>query len=47
MWGCKMETNLDETIDEIVYDVFEKLAFMFSEVADRDERRVPAMSNVR
>lgn len=47
MWGCKMEMNPDEIISRIVYDVFEKLAFMFGEVADRDELPEPAALNMR
>ena len=42
-----MDPNLNETISEVVCDVFEKLAFMFGEVADRDELPAAADTNVR
>ena len=32
-----MKTTGDEKLNEVVFDVFEKLAFMFGEVADREE----------
>ena len=42
-----MEANIDEIIGEVVYDVFEKLAFMFGEVALSDELPEPAERNVK
>ncbi len=42
-----METNRDEVLGEVVYDVFEKLAFMFGEVVDKEEVPQTATAYVR